>query len=94
MPSLVRYVAWLVWGALPNILGRVLGVIRTTLFEPVFILNRAKPSQTGKKPSQNKAKPEKTEPNQFEPVFILKNQTESKLVGLNWFRFFLKKINF
>jgi hypothetical protein len=34
-------------------------------------------------------KPEKTEPNQFEPVFVQK--TEPKPVGLNRFRFFLKK---
>jgi hypothetical protein len=41
-----------------------------------------------KKPSQT----EKTEPNRFEPVFVLK--TEPKPVGLNWFWFdfyFLKK---
>jgi hypothetical protein len=43
--------------------------------------NRAKP----KKPSQTK----KTEPNRFEPVFVLKNRTEPKSVGLNRFRFFL-----
>jgi hypothetical protein len=68
-------------------------------------LNR---TQTGKKPSQtrkNRAKLEKTEPkpNQtwFEPVFSLKNQTESnqtKTGRLNRFRFsfvfFFKKIWF
>jgi hypothetical protein len=46
--------------------------------------NRKKPSQTGK----NRAKPGKTkkiEPNRFEPVFILKNRTELKPVGLNRF---------
>jgi hypothetical protein len=52
--------------------------------------HKKKPSQTGKKPSQTR----KTEPNRFEPVFVLKNQTEPKLVGLNRFRFFLKKIRF
>jgi hypothetical protein len=41
-----------------------------------------KQSQT-EKLSQNRAKPEKTKSNRFEPVFILKNQTESKPVGLN-----------
>ena len=55
--------------------------------------NRAKPqkpSQTGK----NRAKTEKTEPNwktepnQFEPVFVLKNRTELKPVSLNQFQFF------
>jgi hypothetical protein len=34
-------------------------------------------------------KPEKTEPNQFEPVFVQK--TEPNPVGLNRFRFFKKK---
>jgi hypothetical protein len=65
-------------------------------------LNRA---QTGKKPSQIKkpSKTEKTEPNrvktkpnrknQAKPVFIQKNRTEPKPVGLNRFRF-LKKIQF
>jgi hypothetical protein len=38
-----------------------------------------KPSQTRKKPSQNL----------FEPVFVLKNRTEPKPVGLIRFRFFL-----
>ena len=59
-------------------------------------LNRKKPSQTWKKLSQtenqtgkNRAK---TEPNQFELVFFLKNWTESKPVGLNRFQF-LKKIS-
>jgi len=37
--------------------------------------NRKKLSQTGK-----------TEPNQFEPVFVLKNRIKPKPVGLNWFR--------
>jgi hypothetical protein len=32
-----------------------------------------KQSQTGKKPSQTK----KTEPNQFEPIFVLKNRIET-----------------
>ena len=45
--------------------------------------NRKKLSQTGKKLSQNRVK----------PVFILKNQTKPKPVGLNRFRFFLKKIS-
>jgi hypothetical protein len=38
--------------------------------------NRAKPEKTEPKP-KNRAKPEKTEPNRFEPVFVLKNQTET-----------------
>jgi hypothetical protein len=56
--------------------------------------NRKKPSQTGKtkqKPSQTG---KKTEPNWFEPVFILKNRTKPKPVSLNRFRcFFFKKFN-
>jgi hypothetical protein len=35
---------------------------------------KKKPSQTGKKLSQTK---KKTEPNQFEPVFFLKNRTKT-----------------
>ena len=52
--------------------------------------NRAKPKKTSQteKPSQTK----KTEPNRFEPVFVLKNRTEPKSIGLNRFRFFYKKI--
>ena len=49
--------------------------------------NRAKPSHNRK----NRAKLEKTEPNWFELVFILKNQTETSRFG---FGFFLKKNNF
>jgi len=30
---------------------------------------------------------EKTKPNQFELVFVLKNQTKLKFISLNWFRF-------
>jgi ABC-type uncharacterized transport system involved in gliding motility auxiliary subunit len=53
--------------------------------------NRAKiekPSQNQAKTGKNRAKTEKTKPKQFKPVFILKNRTEPKPVGLNWFRFF------
>jgi len=58
------------------------------------------PKKTGKKQSKtepnrkNWARPEKIEPNRFEPVFVLKNRTELKPVGLNRFRFgfgFFKK---
>jgi hypothetical protein len=48
-----------------------------------------KPSQTGKKPSQTKkieqrpSQTEQTEPNRFEQVFVLKNRTEPKPVGLD-----------
>jgi len=59
--------------------------------------NRAKiekPSQNQAKTGKNRAKTEKTKPKQFKPVFILKNRTEPKPVGLNWFRFFKKKIQF
>ena len=48
--------------------------------------NRAKPEKTRVKPSQT----EKTEPNRFESVFVLKNQTKPKPVSLNRFRFFFK----
>jgi hypothetical protein len=48
--------------------------------------NRKKQKKNRGKP-KNQAKPEKTEPNRFDPVFILKNRTERKPVGLNRFRF-------
>jgi hypothetical protein len=41
---------------------------------------------------KTESKPEKTEPNRFEPVFVQK--TEPKPVGLNRFRFFKKKNRF
>jgi hypothetical protein len=52
-----------------------------------------KPSQTEKtEPKQkNGAKPEKNRArskNRVKPVFVLKNRTEPKPVGLNWFWFF------
>ena len=49
---------------------------------------RKNPSQTKPKPSQTKPKSsqtKKTESNRFEPVFLLKNRTESKPIGLNRF---------
>jgi hypothetical protein len=77
-----------------KILKKLTGSIRFRFYKPKTEktkpnLNRKKLSQTGKKPSQT----EKTKPNRFEPVFVLKNQTEPKPVGLKWFRFFLKKIS-
>jgi hypothetical protein len=67
--------------------------VKKKLIKPIKILKKSisfgkKPSQTGKKPSQT----EKIEPKRFELVFVLKNRTEPKPVGLTWFRFFLKKI--
>jgi hypothetical protein len=51
--------------------------------------NRAKPEKT--EPNRkNRVKPEKIKSNQFEPVFVLKNQTET-----GWFEpvlVFLKKL--
>ena len=43
--------------------------------------NRAKLEKNQAKPSQI----EKTKPNQFEPIYVLKKQTESKPVDLNRF---------
>jgi hypothetical protein len=59
--------------------------------------NRKKPEKNRAKPEKNRVKPsqtEKTEPNRFESVFVLKNQTTPKPVGLNRFQFgfsFFKK---
>ena len=64
-----------------KILNKQIGSVR---FDFGFIrlklkkLNRIEPKQK---------KPEKTEPNRFEPVFVQKNWTELKSVGLNRFRF-------
>jgi hypothetical protein len=58
-------------------------------YKPKTKKTESNPSQTG----QNRVKPKKTDPNQFEPVFVLKNRTKT-----GWFepvsvRFrFLKKI--
>jgi hypothetical protein len=52
---------------------------------------KTEPNLNRKKLEKNRAKTEKTEPNRFEPVFVLKNRTEPKPVGLNRFRFFFKK---
>jgi hypothetical protein len=55
-------------------------------------LKKPNQTQTGKnraKTKPNRKKPSQTESNQFEPVFVLKNRTEPKPVGLNRFRFFL-----
>jgi hypothetical protein len=53
-------------------------------------LEPKKPNRIESEPEKNRAKTEKTEktePNRFEPVFVLKNRTEPKPVGLNRFRF-------
>jgi hypothetical protein len=48
-----------------------------------------------KKNQKNRAKTEKTEPNRFEPVFVLKNQTEPNRNRSVWTSFgFFKKIQF
>ena len=47
-----------------------------------FYKQKNKPNRT-----QTEKNRKKTEPNRFEPVFVLKNQTEPKSVGLNRFRF-------
>jgi len=49
-------------------------------------LNRAKP--------KNRAKPEKTEPNRFEPVFVLKNKPNQNRLVWTGFGVFKKKIQF
>jgi hypothetical protein len=46
---------------------------------------KTKPNQNPKKLEKNRAKSKKIEPNLFEPVFVLKNRTELKAVGLNRF---------
>jgi len=51
---------------------------------------KTEPNPNRKKPEKNRAKlekNEKTKPNRLEPVFVLKNRTELKPVGLNRFQF-------
>jgi hypothetical protein len=38
---------------------------------------KTEPEKTGKKTESNRAKTRKTEPSRFEPVFALKNRTET-----------------
>jgi len=72
-----------------KILKKPTGSVQFRFYKPETKTTKPNRTQTGKKPSQTR----KTEPNRFEPVFVLKNQTEPKLVGLNWFRFLKKKFN-
>jgi len=65
-------------------LKKLTGSVRFRFYKPEIKKTKIKTKKTGKKPSQT----EKTEPNQFEPVFVLKNRTEPKPVGLNQFRLF------
>jgi hypothetical protein len=60
--------------------------------------NRKKPSQTRSKPKKTrqikKTEPNrKTKPNRFEPVFVLKNQTEPNRNRSVWTGFYPKKSN-
>jgi hypothetical protein len=58
--------------------------VRFRFYKPETEKTEPKPEKTEPKPSRT----EKTEPNRFEPVFVLKtNRTEPKLVGLNRFWF-------
>jgi len=90
-----------------NFLKKPAGSVRFRFYKQKTEPNRnrqktgKKPSQIEPKPSQtgkNRAKTGKTEPNQFEPVFALKNRTEPKPVSLTRFRigfgFFFQKKNF
>jgi hypothetical protein len=63
-------------------LKKLTGLVR--FYKPE--IEKTEPNPNQKKPSQT----EKTEPNRFEPIFVLKNRTKLKLVGLNrfWFFFF------
>jgi hypothetical protein len=58
-------------------------------------LKPKKPNRTQieKKTEPNWKKPSQTGTGRFELVFVLKNRTEPKSIGLSRFWFFLKKIN-
>jgi hypothetical protein len=55
-----------------KILKKPTGSVRFRFFKPGTGKTEPNRKKTGKKPSQT----EKTEPNRFEPIFSLKNQTE------------------
>jgi hypothetical protein len=72
------------------------GSVRFRFYKPKSGKNE--PNRNRKKPSQNQknqAKTEKTEPNRFELVFALKNQTETGRFDPVWvrFRFFFLKFD-
>ena len=66
---------------------KLAGSVRFQFYKPKT--KKTKPNQNQKtqkkkkraKPVKNLAKPEKTESNRFEQVFVLKNRTEPKPVG-------------
>jgi hypothetical protein len=74
------------WKKPIKILKKPTGSVRFRFYKSETLKNRTepKPSQT-EKTEPNRKKPSQ---NQFEPVFIQKNWTEPKPVGLNRFRFF------
>jgi hypothetical protein len=85
-----------------KILKKLAGSIRFRFYKPKAEKNRTEPNPNRKNPEtnrqktepnrKNRAKIEKTKPNRFETVFVLKNQTEPKPIGLNRFPFKKKKI--
>ena len=71
-----------------KILKKPAGSVRFWFYKPKAGKNE--PNWNRKKPSQNQknqAKTEKTEPNRFELVFALKNQTETGRFDPVWVRF-------
>jgi hypothetical protein len=71
-----------------KILKKLTGLV--SIYKPKTEKTKPNRTQTEKNPSQT-GKTELNRKNRAKPVFVLKNQTESKPVGLNRFRFFLKK---
>jgi hypothetical protein len=57
------------------------GLVWFRFYKPENKKTELKPNR--KRQSQT----EKTEPNRFEPVFVIKNRIEPKPAGLNWFWF-------
>jgi hypothetical protein len=56
-------------------LKKLTGSVRFQLYKPET--EKTKPNPNKKKPEKNRVKPEKTESYRFEPVFFLKNRTET-----------------
>jgi len=61
--------------------------IRFRFYKPKTEKTEPNRTQTEKKPEPNQAKLK----NRAKPVFVLKNRTEPKPIGLNRFQFFFKK---
>ena len=68
-----------------EILKKLAGSVRFQFYKPK--IKKTEPKRTEPKPKKTEPNRQKTEPNRFEQVFVLKNRTEPKPVGLDRFQF-------